>query len=83
MKKLLLSVILAAFAVAVQASDTKSACSDKEGSCCAGAKATEQTKAQCSMAKQAKAGTCSMTGKVATKEVKPVLQSPKALADAR
>ena len=55
----------------------------EEGSCCAGAKATEQTKAQCSMAKQAKAGTCSMTGKVATKEVKPVLQSPKALADAR
>jgi hypothetical protein len=83
MKKLLLSLTCAAFAVAVQASDTKSACCDKEGSCCAKAKATEQTKAECPMAKQAKAGSCPFAGKVATKEAKPVLQSPKALADAR
>jgi len=83
MKKLFLSITLAAFAVAVQASDSKSACSDKEGSCCSKAKATEQTKAECSMAKTAKAGSCPFAGKVATKEAKPALQSPKALADAR
>ena len=83
MKKILLSMMLAAFAIAVQASDTKSACSDKEGSCCAKTKATEQTKAECPMAKQAKAGACPFAGKVATKEAKPVLQSPKAFADAR
>ena len=73
-----------ASALAVQAGDSKSACSDKEGSCCAKAKATEQTKADCCpMAKQTKAGTCPFAAKVATKEAKPVLQSPKALADAR
>jgi hypothetical protein len=80
MKVLLLSVILAAFAITVQASDTKSACTDKEGSCCAKAKATVQTKAECPMAKQANAGCCASAGKVATKEAKPILQSPKALA---
>ena len=83
MKKILLPIMLAAFAVAVQASDTKSSCCDKETSCCTKAKVTEQTKAECTMAKQAKAGTCPFAAKVATKEAKPVLQSPKALADAR
>jgi hypothetical protein len=83
MKQLLLSVMLATFALAVQASDSKSACSDKEGSCCAKTKATTQVKAECSMTKQAKAGTCPFAGKVAVKDTKPALQSPKALADAR
>jgi hypothetical protein len=83
MKKLLLCVALAVFVGAVQAGDTKSSDCDKDGSCCASAKATQQTKAECPMMKQAKSGTCSASGKVATKEAKPALQSPKAFADAK
>ncbi len=73
MKKLILSVVLAAFAVAVQAGDT-------QGSCCA--KAAQQTKAECPMAKQAK-GTCPKAAKKLAKQtVTKPLHSPKAVADA-
>jgi hypothetical protein len=85
MKKLIFSVMLAAFALGVQAGDDKSACTDKEGaSCCAKAKTSEQAKGECPMAKQAKA-TCPYAVKNGTKEAanKQTLQSPKALADAR
>jgi len=85
MKKFIFSILLAAFAVAVQAGDDKSACSNKEGaSCCAKMKTSEQAEGECPMAKQAKAS-CPYAGKKATKEVvaKQSLQSPKALADAR
>ena len=85
MKKLIFSVMFAALAVAVQAGDGKSCCGDKEASsCCAKTKVSEQTKAECSMTKQAKA-TCPYASKNTTKEIanKQALQSPKALADAR
>ncbi len=84
MKKILLSVVLAGFAIAVQAGDDKPACS-ASGGCCAKKAATEETKAECPMAKQASATTC--TKNKANKQVitKQKLQSPKAmtLADAR
>jgi len=84
MKKLLFSAMLIAFAVGVQAGDGKSCCGDKEqASCCAKTKVSEQTKSECSMAKQAKAS-CP-ADKNAAKETanKQALLSPKALADAR
>ncbi|HYG34805.1 MAG TPA: hypothetical protein VEC99_08480 [Clostridia bacterium] len=87
MKKLILSVVLATFAVAVQAGEDK-ACADKQASgCCAKAKAAQQAKAECPVAaKQAKAATCPATAKdknTASKEAsnKP-LKSPKAVASA-
>jgi hypothetical protein len=68
MKKLLLSLMLVAFAVAVQAGDDKS-CADK--ACCSKTKATADAKAACPMAgKQAKDAAAS----------KQPIQSPKALA---
>lgn len=75
--------MLAAFAVAVQAADTKP-CADKESGCCGKMKTATEAKAECPMAKQGQA-TCPYMAKNATKEAsaKPALQSPKALADAR
>ena len=88
MKKLVLSVIVTAFAVAVYAGEGKS-CSDKEGgSCCAAKTKTSQqvqgqcpmqAKSQCSMAKET--ASCSNTAKSRT--TAKVLQSPKAQAEAR
>ncbi|HWX20352.1 MAG TPA: hypothetical protein VN578_10680 [Candidatus Binatia bacterium] len=75
MKKIILSVGLAAFAVAVQAGESKAACSDKDGGCCAKATATttkvdsKQTGSCC--AAMARSGHKSM-------HVTHVLQSPKA-----
>ncbi len=90
MKKLVLSVIVTAFAVGVYAGEGKS-CSDKEGgSCCAAKTKTSQqaqgqcpmqAKSQCSMAKET-AASCSNTAKSRTTAAK-VLQSPKAQAEAR
>ncbi|HWH70177.1 MAG TPA: hypothetical protein VNT26_12385 [Candidatus Sulfotelmatobacter sp.] len=80
MKKLILSVMVAAFAVAVQAGEAK-ACADKEkGGCCAKAKAAEQTKAECPMAQQKAKATCPYAGKATAKDsaTKPALTSPKA-----
>jgi hypothetical protein len=72
MKKLILSLTIAAFAVAVQAGDT---CPAKDKACCP--KAGEQTKASCPKAgEQAKAGCCA-AGKTTVKNSKP-LPSPKA-----
>jgi hypothetical protein len=84
MKKLILSVALAAFAFAVQAGGDKT-CSDKDSPCCGGAKETMQTKAEksgcsdCAMAKQTK------DSKIAKKQQysgRHALLSPKAAADA-
>jgi hypothetical protein len=73
MKKLLLSLTVAAFAVAVQAGDD--ACPAKGGSCCS--KSGDQTKVTCSKAgEQAKAGCCAAKNTTA-KSTKP-LPSPKA-----
>jgi hypothetical protein len=82
MKKLIFSAMLMAFAVAVQAGDSK-CCADKEqAGCCSKAKATEQTSLECPMAKQTK-NTSTTAPKSAAKETsaKPVLASPKAAAD--
>jgi hypothetical protein len=80
MKKLILTGILAAFAVAVQAGDDKS-CSDKEGSSCCKAKVSMESKSECPMAKQQAKGTCPMAGKNAKLAVsKTRLESPKASA---
>jgi hypothetical protein len=89
MKKLVLSVILAAFAVAVQAGNTpatsEKASGDKDSSCCGKTPTATEAKGQCPMAKESKASCCSSMAKNATKETstKPALQSPKAMADAR
>src|SRR5437016_1591017 len=73
MKKLILSSIMLAFALAVQAGDTKT-CQDKDAkaACCSKTKATEQTKAAC----------CSGM-KMTSKETpgKQALLSPKAAAE--
>jgi hypothetical protein len=75
MKKLVLSVALAAFAVAVQAGD--GTCSS--GGCCA-SKTTTETKAECPAAKQAKVTKAKSNKQLAAKQQ---VQSPKAMADAR
>jgi hypothetical protein len=74
MKKLLLSVVLASFAVAVQAGDD-GACS----SCCSAKKTSVEAKGECPMSKQAKANT-SKADKSLVKQVslKQPLKSPKA-----
>ncbi len=68
MKKLLLSLFVSAFAVAVQAGDD-GACT----SCCAASKDSVQAKSECSMAKQAKAKKGARQA-----SAKQVLKSPKA-----
>ena len=70
MKKLILSVMVMAFALAVQAGDPK-----KEGSCCSKTVGA-QTKATCDKNKTACAGDACKSG-----PVKQALLSPKAAAD--
>jgi len=83
MKKLILSVVVTAFAVAVYAGEGKS-CADKEGSCCsAKTKTSQQVKGECPMAKQTAASCCSETAKTKTTVAKRILQSPKAQAEVR
>ncbi len=72
MKKILLSMTLAAFAVAAQAGDG-AGCSENGGSCCSAMKAANQAKAECPMAKQAKA-----TKGAKQASAKQALKSPKA-----
>ena len=55
MKKLILSLTLMAFAVAVQAGDAKAT---KENSACCATKASNQAKATCPMANQAQGACC-------------------------
>ena len=75
MKKMILSLSVAAFAVAVQAGDN--ACPAKDKACCP--KATEQTKATCpKAAEQAKAGCCAAKQTTATVKSTKQLPSPKA-----
>ncbi len=75
MKKLVLTGVLAALAVAAQAGDDKG-CTDKDH-CCAKTKTVAESKGECCMAKQAQ------TKSSKTTAARPVLQSPKALASAR
>jgi hypothetical protein len=80
MKKLILSVVVAAFAVAVQAGD--GACS--EGGCCAAKQASTEAKAECPMAaKQAKQTKLASKSKAGKQTVKQQLKSPKAVAESR
>ena len=82
-------MMLAAFAVAVQAGNTQAtsekASGDKDSSCCGKTPTATEAKVQCSMAKDSKTSCCSGMAKNASKETstKPALQSPKAMADAR
>ncbi len=71
MKKLLLSFVVAAFAVAVQAGN-EGTCS-AGGSCCAVKKTGTQAKAECPMTKQAKAKKGASQA-----SAKQTLKSPKA-----
>lgn len=83
MKKLILSIMLVAFAAAVQAGDDKATATQEKPACCAKAKAACADKAECPMAKQAKAQ-CAQGGKTCSKDAaaKQVLASPKAASDA-
>ncbi len=73
MKKVILILSLAAFAVAVQAGDD--ACPMKDKACCP--KAAQQAKTTCAkMGAQAKAGCCA--AKQATAKASKQLASPKA-----
>ena len=74
MKKLLLSLTLVGFAVAVQAADNKAQATPEKPSCCAQAKATAEA-GSCPMAK----GTCSKMAKNSKgATAKQALLSPKA-----
>ncbi len=75
MKKVILTLSLAAFAVAVQAGDDT--CPMKDKACCP--KATQQAKTTCpKMGAQAKVGCCAT--KQATAKVTKQLSSPKAMS---
>lgn len=81
MKKIILSLVVAAFAVAVQAGDD-AACATKAaaGGCCASKQATTQVNSQKSCPMADKEGVCKMkSSKIAKKQLK----SPKAKAEAR
>ena len=75
MKKIILSIVAVAFAVAVQAGETKKAADSKGQSACCAEKATSQTKATCTSEK----GKVACSGKEAPS--KRVLLSPKAAAE--
>ena len=72
MKKLLLSLSLVAFAVAVQAGDAKDS---KDASPCCSKQAGTQAKGTCPMANQAKGGCCKDAS------AKQALLSPKAAGE--
>ena len=75
MKKLILSAIVAAFAVAAQAGSDKA--TKETASCCS--QDTSQTKAECPMMAKDSKGCCSNAKASKTACTKPVLKSPKAL----
>jgi hypothetical protein len=76
MKKLVLSIALIAFAVAVQAG-SDGACSEKSGACCSAKNASTEAKAECTMAKQAKVAKAKNGTKQVSSKQQP-LKSPKA-----
>ena len=79
MKKLIISIVAVAFAVAIQAGETKKLKSSKDESpCCAATKATSQTKATCTADKGKVA--CS-GGACKDAPSKRALLSPKAVAE--
>ena len=82
MKKLVFTLGLAAFTLAIQAGTQKPATTEKTPSCCSGDSMSADAKAQCPMMKQAKA-TCPYMSKMAKDASAKPLLSPKALADAR
>ena len=72
MKALILSIVLTAFAVAVQAGEVKTTSSkEKPAACCSATKASEQAKASCCSSKTA----CKDTS------MKQALLSPKAAGE--
>lgn len=78
MKKVILSVAVAAFAFAVQAGDAKQ-CSAQKAACSKEAKAACSVQAKASCSSQAKAACSSAAGKCSAKTAsKKPLQSPKA-----
>ncbi len=78
MKKLILSGLIAAFAVAAQAGNSAGCTGDAP--CCAKAKSTSQTKADCPMMGKQANGSCPYAKSAKTTAcTKPVLKSPKAL----
>ena len=79
MKKLILSVMALAFAVAVQAGDSKTG-QDKDKPACCAAKAGAQAKATCPMAGKGK--TACAAGACEKAPVKTALLSPKAASEA-
>jgi len=84
MKKLVLSIVVAAFAVAVQAGDA--ACADKAASagCCAAKQAAVQANnAECPMAKQAKIAKAKADKNSKQAAIKKPLKSPKAVTETR
>jgi hypothetical protein len=79
MKKLILSLMVTAFAIGTQAGDT-SACCSKDGAGCCAATTTTAAKAQCPMAKDKKAN-ASLAGKNnKTSLNKQKLETPKAIS---
>ncbi len=80
MKYIILSLVLAGFALSVQAGDAKQTDAKDKPACCAKAKADADAKASCPMmGKQAKGGSCPMNKQAKeTAAVKPGLASPKA-----
>lgn len=84
MKRLIVSTMLVAFAVAAHAGDAKANPNQEKPACCAKAKAqAEAGSGCCAMAKQAKT-TCPYAAKRAGKQAsaKQPLLSPKAAAEA-
>ena len=78
MKKLVLSMIVAAFGFAVQAADQKPTA--EKPPCCA-SKASMEAKGECPMAKQANATSCKAAKQKASKvTAKQALKSPKEMA---
>jgi len=73
MKKLIISVMTVAFALAVQAGDAKTSKDSDKAACCSKAKSSDQAKSAC----------CSMTKGASCKAPgKQALLSPKAAAEA-
>jgi len=83
MKKIILSIVVAAFAVSVQAGGDDACGTKAEGGSCCAAKQATQAKADlkaCPVAAKQANGTCqAKNAKIAKKQLK----SPKALAEAR
>ena len=81
MKRIILSVIVMAFAVAVQAGDAKTAQNkDKDMQGCCASKVKVSTEAKESSCPFAKAACCKQSSAKQTAAKRPVLMSPKAMS---